>query len=293
MGLTVITKQRKLFHKRNVDVEGLISKFRFRYGTLNAFNILEEGVVKDSSVTVYNPSAIARGIYISWKNMASEGEVEIGINIPTSVREIMDFLSIVYEVSKQLDGPYFYCIENEVNYTFEQLYAEKDKIIRFSLDALKNFCRDNDYEEHILTLARWPISLETDDMNLFARETNLNAFANIIHNLQNKNIYYAKPSLYQNTINNTMVAKYGLTEGMPGIYPIKYDGFFNVNDMKVSAGFINFYLKNSQAPLDVTLDYNKFAQNPQITGAIKYDATHILVPALTAANIDNIINILS
>lgn len=261
--------------KKKLDFEKLVNSCGMAYGHMNDFYVLDDGMQNGVAV-IYNPKRIGRGIAFDGSN---PNELGLRYNIPTTETEICDFLRLVKEIVRQLGKARLYCVEEEREYTAETLMQQKDEMVRFSREKLNEFCSNKDYPTYILTLAKYPLWLTDEMAEKFAACTDLAEFEQLLHEKQDIDIYYAKPRLLQKKTGE-IGAAYVFTEDCRSVFPIKYDNFVNLGQVKASEGFVLYALTSKDEKLDKIFDYDKFIKYHLERGAEYFDKTHIILPAM-------------
>ena len=194
MAFTLQIKQKKLFGKTKLDIPTLAHACGFRYGSDDDFFILQEGQENNKTAIFYNPDRIGRGIFFDGTK-DENGFYEISYNIPTTRGEIIDFTRLVQEVERCLGKVEMYCVEEERTFTSGELEENIDKFVDFSLESLRQFCNNREYQNYILTLALWPYTLPMDKVSAWRDCTDLEDFEQTLHTIQSRDVYYAKPRL--------------------------------------------------------------------------------------------------
>lgn len=285
MAFTLQIKKKGLFGSKQIDMEKLLDRCCLNYGSDNDFHVLQEGEQNGDSVILYNPSRIGRGIYF---NADSSGVLELSYNIPTTAAEISDFIHVAKEIADQLKKVDMYCVEEEREYTVSQLAENQSAMVQFSLDTLHEFCR-NDFELYMLTLAMWPVAMDKSQVEKFTDCRNLEEFEQMLHDMQNLDVYYASPGLMRNKADGKILAVYTLTEECESIFPKAADGFLNLDDIKIDEGLVRFYIYSEQKLMDGMYSYDKFISYMMEHGAEPYDAAHVLLPSVTKEEIEEMV----
>lgn len=289
MAFTLKIQSKTLFGNKKVDFEQLIKNCGLNYGHDNEFYILEEGMREDTAI-LYNPNRIGRGIFFDGSGM-KEGKVEISYNIPTTEAEIVDFINVVKELNRQMKKVEMFCVEEERKYTLEQLIDNKDNMVRFCLEKLNEFCSNNEYTSYIFTLAFWPYELTNEMVKTFANCTDLHEFEQTLHMKQNMDVYYAKPRFYRKE-NGEIFANYVFTEECESVFPIKADAYFRTERIGINEGYICYYIFSEERMMDGAYDYDKFIQYVMDNGAEYYDGSHIIVPAMTKEQMEEMAKVI-
>lgn len=266
----------------------LLNNCGLNYGHDNDFYVLDEGM-NDSTAILYNPNRIGRGIFFDGRGI-DEDEIVLSYNIPTTEAEIKDFIKVAAEVARQLGEVTMYCEEEEQEFTIAGLEENLERMVEFSRLKLMEFCQNQDYPTKIFTLAKWPLYLMDEWVERFAQSGDMKQFEQLLHDVQDKDVYYAKPRLYRNT-EGAIGAFYTLTEECESIFPLKADGFLNMDNLQIQDGIVQYYIFSEDRVVDGLFDYDKFIAKVQQMGAVPYDATHVLVPSLTKDKIEELVKV--
>lgn len=287
MAFTLQIKQKKLFGKTVLDIPSLVQSCGFRFGSNNDFYILQEGEQDRETAIFYNPNRIGRGIYFDGRS-AREGCYVISYNIPTTRAEIADFARLAREIERRLGKAEMYCTEEARAFTAGALEQGIEAFAAFSRQSLNQFCGNKDLGTHILTLARWPYTLPEDKVAAWERCADLSDFEQTLHEMQNLDVYYAKPRLLQKNETGEIGAFYALTEECDSVFPVRADGFLNLGGLKVQEGFVRFVLYNEQRVMDGLFPYEQFMEEVRSYGVRQFDADHVLIPPLTKGQLEEL-----
>lgn len=285
MAFTLQIKQKKLFGKTALDIPSLARACGFRYGSNNDFYILQEEEQNQGTAIFYNPGRIGRGIYFDGRK---EGYYEISYNIPTTRAEIADFAKLAREMERRLGRAEMYCVEEERTFTGGELEQRIEDFAAFSRKSLNQFCGNKEFGSHILTLARWPYTLTEDKVAAWENCADLSDFEQTLHDIQARDVYYAKPRLLQKNDTKEIVAFYALTEECESVFPVRADGFLNLSELKVKEGFVQFVLYSEQRARDGLFPYGRFMEALREYGVRQFDADHILIPPLTKGQLEEL-----
>lgn len=285
MAFTLKIKAKSLLGPKKTDISALLKSCGMAYGSANEFYILEEGQSNQGTAVLYNPAKLGRGIFFDFSEN-EKGSLTMSYNIPTTASEIDDFINLVQEIEKQLKKVDLYCEEEEKKYTVSELISNREHMIAFSLSSLNEFCQNQDYSSYIFTLAMWPLVLTDEQAQEFAHCKDLDGLEKLFHEKQNMDVYYAKPRLLRNNNTGRIGAFYTLTEECESIFPIRADGFLNLDALKIDDGMIQFYIYSENRTMDGLFDYEKFSQYVLQHGATLYDKEHMLIPSMTKAELE-------
>jgi hypothetical protein len=278
MAFTLEIKSKTIVRSKKIDFKSILQNCGLSYGQDGEFFVLKEGMEGDVAI-LYNPQRIGRGITCDMSNV-KKGKIVLHYNIPTTATEIGDFINVVKEIENQWKKIDMYCVEEECTYTTKSLEENKDEMVRFSLEKLKEFCSDEEYSSYLFTLAMWPLELTKEMTEKFKACSDLREFEQILHDKQNLDVYYAKPRLFQKE-SGEIGAFYTFTEECESIFPVRANGFLNFDNIEVEEGFVRFYICSEQTVMDGLFNYEKFIQYFLDRGAEYYDNSHILLPSMT------------
>ncbi len=284
MAFTLQIRQKKLFGKTALDIPSLARACGLCYGSNNEFYILQENEQKKGTAIFYNPAHIGRGIYLDGSK-AREGYYEMSYNIPTTKAEITDFARLAGEIERRLGKVEMYCVEEERSFTGRELEQGIEAFAEFSRKSLNQFCGNKEFRSHILTLARWPYTLTEDKVAAWETCADLSDFEQTLHDIQARDVYYAKPRLLQKNDTKEIGAFYALTEECESVFPVRADGFLNLGELKVTKGFVQFVLYSEQRVLEGLFSYERFIEGLGRYSIRQFDADHILIPPLTKAQL--------
>ena len=287
MAFTLEIKQKKLFGKTGIDIPTLAEACGLRYGSDNEFHILMGEQESQGTAIFYNPNRVGRGIFFDGSK-GGEGLYTVKYNIPTTKAEITDFTRLVQEIERRLGKAEMYCPEEGRLFTCKELEQGIDRFARFSLKTLNDFCGNKEYQSYILSLAMWPYTLPEDKVAAWQTCTDLSDFEQTIHILQCMDVYYAKPRLMQKSTTEEIGAFYALTEDCESVFPVRGDGFLNLDGIKVAECFVQFVIHSEQRVLDGLFPYDRFMEELQQYGIRPFDGDHVLIPPMSKAQLEEL-----
>lgn len=293
MPFSLTINRKGIFNKNTVDFEEIVKTLGFQYGIYNDFYVLDEGKSRNNSCIMYNPKQIGRGMFFDGSDAS---KVEILINIPTSKQEIADFFELAKEISRQFKTVEIQIDDEPEKYSLEQVLTQKDGLTQFSYEQLlRGIERSDDGErEWILTTVMWPIAVDKEIIEEMKSTGDLSGFSKLLHEKQNMDVHYAKPSLMKNSVDDSIIAFYTMAEDCPTLFPIDFNSFLMTDrpadPIRADKGMIDFYLFSEQKLLGGMWDYNEFIKYVMDHGAKKYDRNRILVPSYTKEEIMELTN---
>lgn len=287
MAFTLQVRQKEKGFANPLDIPTLANACGFVYGSNDEFYILREGEQQNGTAILFHPDRIGRGIFLDC-GKAEEGCYEVSYNIPTTRAEIADFARLVQEMERRLGSVEMYCVEEERYFTGKELEEGIEKFTAFSLKSLRDFAANKTYKSYILTLARWPYFIPSDKVLFWEACDNLSDFEETLHNLQARDVYYARPQLFQKKDTKEIGAFYALTEECASVFPIHAEGFLNLDGMKVHEGFIQFFLYQEQRAIEGLYLYESFMEEMLQRGVERFDSEHVLIPPMKKKELERL-----
>lgn len=160
------------------------------------------------------------------------------------------------------------------------------------MESLKQFCDHKEYQNYILTLALWPYVLPADKVAVWGESADPVDFEQTLHAIQSQDVYYAKPRLLQKSSTGDIGAFYVLTEECESVFPVRADGFLNLNQIKISEGYIQFYIYSEDRILDGMYSYDRFIKEIGRYGVQQFDEDHVLIPSMNKEELEKLAGLL-
>ena len=270
---SVTIKAKKSLFRRipKLNLEKILKNCKLSFGSYNDFYILEEDNTYDDMMTVYNPEKIGRGICLDFKEIGN-GELTLACIVPATPTEIDDFFNIIREVKSQYKNMEIYFEDEKVDE--DKFFGLTDTILKFSLDFLKKECSEDSKLVH--KLACFPYTFSDEQLNSFKNATDLKEYEELLHNVQSRDSYYAKPTLRQFPGNDGILACYVFTSDCESIFPIKGDIFLHVHKFEISDSYVNFFIGEAKL-IDGIYKYDEFIEYVLDKGVEYFDKDHIIV----------------
>lgn len=271
---SVTIKAKKSFWGRtpNISLEKILENCKLSFGSYNDFYILEEGNTYNDIMTIYNAEKIGRGIGLDFKEIG-KGELTLAFMVPVTPSEIDVFFDIVREVKSQCKNIEIY-FENE-KVDENKFFGSTDIILKFSLHFLKKECSEDSKLVH--KLACFPYTFSDEQLNSFKNATDLKEYEELLHNVQSRDSYYAKPTLRQFPGNDEIFACYVFTSDCESIFPIKGDIFLCRDKFEISDSYINFFLDEEMRVIKEIYRYDEFIQYVLNKNPEYFDKEHVII----------------
>lgn len=246
--------------KNKITIEDISILKNLKYGKLNENNCLILNKF-DRYTIFYNPNRIGRGFEIILEN----DSIFMYLPIPTTISDIELFYSLIEAICKKIKTKEFYLNDelSLIGYANHFIEEYKEISLECILD-IENQIRQKTHEELIIFGALNPISI--GDVELEEINSSLEGFESLLDRLQQIDIYYANPILYQRP-DKTVFAIYYIGEGIDTVVPNKPNLLYKIPDK-----LTNWYVKLSD---NINIPYEDFIN--YISKEKYYDANHFIV----------------
>ena len=267
-------------HNQNITLDSIIQLSKLKYGVLdNHYTLIPKKIGKYT--ILYDQDCIGRGIELSQEGAS----IYLSLPLPTTVREINLLYQLTESICKRLKVKEFYCDEELSTLDFAYHFISKYQEI--SLNALYDIeakIMNREVEQFILFGALNPISLGQSEM--VEIDGSLEIFELLMNRLQQLDVFYATPVLYQRK-DGTLFGVYYVGEEIATVVPTRPYVPFDIPD-KISSWYV-------MIPDKTSIPYEEFIQNLKQTDY--YDNNHIIVSlteddirSLTQYSVDMITN---
>lgn len=276
MSIEVTVKQTGIF-KKELPLEVILGN-QLKYGNFDGLR-LSEGELGEDEFIAYHPAHIARGFSVTWKQGERE-EVDLRLLTPTCQEELDDFYSCVTRIA----GYWKHCVielEGEPK-KLQEFQSTRDDMLKFNLDVLHNIGKDESTLRAPLTLfcAFWPLVLGKEDLEELSKSTDLSAFRDYMHEKQKLDVYYAKPSFYQDE--EGIFGAYAITEETRSVFPVEPYVPMGITDpntgeqLKVDRWCISLF-SITENRIVGRIDYSRFLKSVPDEMKTPYDAGNVII----------------
>ena len=219
MSVDVCLKQ-KGFFKKAISLSD-ITNGQFAYGTSESWILVPDKISND--MILYDPKHIARGISLVWDEKDSAC-LRLSLLLPTVREEVDMFYDIIARIAKlwklkkyEQDG-----VEQKIS----DLADMRENIKIFSNECLRGFLAK--HTDGCFFSALHPIYYDEQDLE----EMQIN-FAAFLHHRQSRDLYYARPHIYQKT-DGGYLGVYTLTNDVDSILPLEPIVPFHMRDAETN-----------------------------------------------------------
>ena len=285
--ITISAKKTLLKKTPRLNVEDILENCNLNFGSYDDYYILEEEKIYDNTMILYNPQKFARGIFMDLNKFVS-GKVTLSVNLPTTPSEIDDLFNVINEIINQYVNVSLY-IEDD-KYDKNILGDLKDDLNKSCLDNLRQIASNNPQLKLIQTLVKFPYTFSDEDREKFKNAKDLTEYEELLHKIQDVDIYYAKPILRQKP-GGDVLSCYSVSNNCTSVFPIDGKNVLCRYNQDSKHTIITFFILEEMKIVGGMYDYNDFINYMLDKGVEYFDDDHIKVD-LSSQDIYDITNIL-
>lgn len=258
MAVDVKIKQKSLF-KKKVTIKEIIELTNLSYGVCDeAYRLIPKEI--GPRTILYDKNKLARGIELSLEN----NDIILRLSLPTTPKEIRCFYKIIETICKNFNTNTY--IRNEETVQIEDngtfIKSDEEGSI-YGLKDMKDILATKEYSYMQIFGVYHPIAIGSKEIKEI--DNNLENFENLLNKLQQLDLYYAAPKLYQTP--DKLIAVYAIGTEIPSIVPLK-PGIISNKSKDIKDWFV--FLPGNKA-----IKYEDFINN--VDQDNYYDANHIIV----------------
>ena len=264
----------------------------FLYGAYDEGWRLHCGAKEEEGFLAYMPMQIARGITVDW-NEAETEKIRLRVLTPTAPLELRAFYELVHRISTHWE------CELEVDGKLTDLDDFVDgfgAMLAFNQNSLTKMAKsvvDGENSEMTLFSVMWPLVVGRDEAEAFIAEPTY--FSKWLHEKQNVDAYYTKPSFYRS--DDGILGRYAISEYMRCIVPIRPYVPYGFDDPETKEliecedfGMLLYSIEENETMGE--LAYEDFVSAIKKLGKTKvkrYDGNHIIIEKLTTDELKTLI----
>lgn len=285
--ITISAKKTLLKKTPRLNVEDILKNCNLNFGSYDDYYVLEEEKMYDNTMILYNPQKFARGIFMNLNKSAS-GKVTLSINLPTTPSEIDDLFNVINEIINQYVNVSLYIEDNK--YDKNILGDLKDDLNKSCLDNLRQIASNNPQLKLIQTLVKFPYTFSDEDREKFKNAKDLTEYEELLHKIQDVDIYYAKPILRQKP-GGDVLSCYSISNNCTSVFPIDGKNVLCRYNQDSKHTIITFFILEEMKIVGGMYGYNDFINYMLDKGVEYFDDTHIKVD-LSVQDIYDVTNVL-
>lgn len=258
MAVDVKIKQKSLF-KKKITIKEIIELTNLSYGVCDeAYRLIPKEI--ENRTILYDKNKLARGIELSLEN----NDIILRLSLPTTPKEIRCFYKIIETICKKLNTDIYIRNEETVQIEDNDTFIKSDEEGSiYGLKDMKDILATKEYSYMQIFGVYHPISIGIKEIKEI--DNNLEKFENLLNKLQQLDLYYAAPKLYQTT--DKLIALYAIGTEIPSIVPLK-PGIISNKSKDIKDWFVFL-------PGNKVIKYEDFINN--VDQDNYYDANHIII----------------
>ena len=250
-----ISAKKTLFKKTpRLNVEDILKNCNLKFGSYDDYYILQEDKMYNNTMILYNPQKFARGIFMDLNKFVS-GKVSLSINLPTTPSEIDDLFNVINEIINQYVNVNLYIEDNK--YDKNILGDLKYDLNKSCLDNLRQIASNNPQLKLIQTLVKFPYTFSDEDREKFKNAKDLTEYEELLHKIQDVDIYYAKPILRQKP-GGDVLSCYSVSNNCTSVFPIDGKNVLCRYNQDSKHTIITFFILEEMKIVGGMYDYNDF-----------------------------------
>lgn len=282
MAIDVLIKQ-KLLSSKTMPLEEILGE-NLHYGNYER-DQLNVGELGETEFIAYNPESIGRGFSVVW-NPKEKKKISLRLPQPSTIQDLKDFYAAIERIVKYWNGT---LIVDGSRVNLPDFLNTFDNMVDFNYKIIKQFSQqvlDGEHDTLTLYSAMWPLTIGTEEANLFADDPDY--YAKWLHEKQSIDAYFVSPRFYLG--DNGIIAKYILIDNMPAVFPYKPTVPFGATDpttgkqLECKNWLILLGLESEKEPL-CEMEYSRFLSLIPENKKSRYDGNHFLLSELTEEEI--------
>ena len=285
--ITISAKKTLLKKTPRLNVEDILKNCNLNFGSYDDYYVLEEEKIYDNTMILYNPQKFARGIFMDLNRFVS-GKVTLSVNLPTTPSEIDDLFNVINEIINQYVNVSLYIEDNK--YDKNILGDLKYDLNKSCLDNLRQIASNNPQLKLIQTLVKFPYTFSDEDREKFKNAKDLTEYEELLHKIQDVDIYYAKPILRQKP-GGDVLSCYSVSNNCTSVFPIDGKNVLCRYNQDSKHTIITFFILEEMKIVGGMYGYNDFINYMLDKGVEYFDDTHIKVD-LSVQDIYDVTNVL-
>lgn len=289
MSVDILIRQKKIF-KNKLDLaflQKLCGEQGLQYGVPNQALVLDEyqggADIAGTVFSVYDPKRIGRGF--SFEVAENRQDCKLYLNIPCTAEDVASCYRFVQNAAGALGAKK---IEQDGNaYPVAELSGYRDDVARWNQSVLHEFAGRSAGEDGPMTVfgAVYPV---TPDLAFYQKLLALapgeavRCYGEYLHETQNHDYYYAKPSFFK--IDGVVTGMYALTQDVPSVFPLQPEiPVFSGTGLKkedVGRWLVRFgAIRENGGGFDDLgqLDFGVFAEKIDLAAKPRFDGRHVVI----------------
>lgn len=288
MATEVIVRNRG--YNRNPLPFSVLVENDLAYGVHDSAWRLQDLTVEPGRVIIYNPEHIGRGIEVQWDDNI-KNEIHLRLPLPCTIHD----MDVLYRVTARVMN--YWGMEKFIQdgnvFNLDVVDALKKTFIDFCIRNLKE-TRDNmpHSSEYIMLAVRNPLYLSVDQLVEFGEDQDMEGFSLLLHQLQERDLYYASPAIYRKP-DGSYFGAFAIIADTDSILPYKPHVPLLARDpatggelkCEVYVAALNSLKKKKRL---ASMSYQDFLKEIDVSAMEKYDEEHFILSGLSEQEVERI-----
>lgn len=268
----------------------VLSEYDLGYGIHDAYGRLQEDEIKNGPVVLYNPEHIGRGIEVNWNDNIRD-EIHLSLPLPCTIHDIDVLYRVTARIMEYWQVNSF--IQDGNVFNLEVVDALKKMFIDYCIAALKE-TGDNRHGDSVIIYpaVKNPLYLSVPQLTEFGEDQDMEGFSLLLHQLQERDLYYASPILY-NDKEGKLFGAYAIVASTDTVLPYKRHPSPFARDARTGDPiecdlFVASLTSMQKRKRLATISYQDFLKEIDVSSLEKYDEAHFILPGLSEDEIERI-----
>ena len=275
--------------RRTIPFE-VLTEYDLAFGIHDSQGRLQEDEIHNGPVVLYNPEHIGRGIEVSW-NDNIRNEIHLSLPLPCTIHD----MDVLYRVTARIME--FWQVDSFIQdgntFNLSVIDALKKMFIDYCIGALRE-TGDNRHGDSVIIYpaVKNPLYLSVAQLTEFGEDQDMEGFSLLLHQLQERDLYYASPMLYSDK-QGKLFGAYAIVAQTDTILPYKRHPSPFARDARTGdpvecSLFVASLTSLEKKRRVATVSYEDFLQEIDVELLEKYDEGHFILPGLSEREIERI-----
>lgn len=284
MGIDVTIRNRQFFKKALKITD--ITMEKYACGTLDEYD-RNTGEVTNGDLIVYNPKKIGRGVCVTNWNPNIKSQIDLRVNFLSTRYDMEMFYDIIRNIMHVWKADTFE--QDGSTFTEADIDATCKDNKELSLKYMVEMCKKDDDSKKCFTIwgAMFQLDIDTDLLVKFGSEKDEEGYADYLHDLQSRDLYYAVPGIYGvKGKENAYFGAYAVSSTVDTIFPLEAQApIFAKNpatNKKLECDFfvVSLYSIAQRKSLAI-MSFEDFCRLADIKNCPMFDKTHVVLKGIS------------
>ncbi|MBR2825536.1 MAG: DUF4299 family protein [Solobacterium sp.] len=282
-----ITLTQTSFFKKRLHAQDIIQD-DLSYGVVdNTWRLIDPRDLQSVYYCFYNPNHIGCGVRVYYHPRHKE---TFSLTLPTPGTEYD--IEVGYQVLERVMEKWnlHTFLQDGQEYEKEDINHLTEKMKQFNIAKFSNL--DTSEETILIPCVKWPILFSSKEVEEWIEKEDMESFTKRLHELQEKDYYYAIPRLFQKSEGN-LLAVYAISPDTDTILPMEPSLGLYLDKTYRQQSHLNIdfqigLISYEDHGVIGQIPYNTFLEEVSFDACEKYDEAHRIVKALSEKRIHEI-----